>query len=199
MKKLILLIILFFAIPVFAQQKIQDINHQRNEINLNGMKILGGWALANMAIGSVAYFKTTGKNKYFNQMNVFWNIANLGLATAGYFGAKADLNQQLSLATSVHDQHKIEKILLLNAGLDVGYMATGLFLNERGKMKSSDRLKGYGNSLLLQGAFLLIFDSGMYAVHHHNGKGFDKILEKISFNFDGKQIGITYSINHKAH
>ncbi|OAQ39836.1 hypothetical protein A5893_09705 [Pedobacter psychrophilus] len=199
MKKLLSISLLFFAVPVFAQQTIQDVNHQRNEINLTGMKILGGWALANMAVGSIAYFKTSGKNKYFHQMNVFWNVANLGLATAGYFGAKADLNQQLNLARSVHDQHKIEKILLLNAGLDVGYMATGLFLNERGKNKSSDRLKGYGNSLILQGAFLLIFDSGMYVIHNHNGNGLDKILEKVSVNFDGEQIGITYSINHKAH
>lgn len=192
MKKLILLGLLFFTIPVFAQQTIKDVNHQRNEINLTGMKILGGWALANMAIGSVAYFKTSGKNRYFHQMNVFWNIANLGLATAGYFGAKADLNQQLSLARSVHDQHKIEKILLLNTGLDVGYMATGLFLAERGKNKSSDRLKGYGHSLILQGAFLLIFDSGMYAIHHYNGNDLDKILEKVSVNFDGEQIGMSY-------
>jgi hypothetical protein len=199
MKKLILIGLLFFTAPVFAQQEINNVNHQRNEINLMGMKILGGWALANMAVGSVAYFKTSGKNKYFYQMNVFWNIANIGLATAGYFGAKADLNQQLSLARSIHDQHKIEKILLLNAGLDVGYMATGLFLNERGKNKSSDRLKGYGNSLLLQGAFLLIFDSSMYAIHTQNGKGLDKILEKVSVNFDGEQIGLSYSLNHKAH
>ena len=192
MKKLILLGLLFFTTPLFAQQKIEAINHQRNEINLTGMKILGGWALVNMAIGSVAYFKTSGKNKYFHQMNVFWNVANLGLATAGYFGAKADLNQQLSLARSIHDQYKIEKILLLNTGLDVGYMAAGLFLNERGKNKSSDRLKGFGNSLLLQGAFLLIFDSGMYAIHNHNGKGLEKVLEKVSVNFDGEQLGLRY-------
>jgi hypothetical protein len=192
MKKLMLIGLICFVTPVFAQQEIQEINNQRNEINLTGMKILGGWALANMAIGSVSYFKTSGKSKYFHQMNVYWNIVNLGLATAGYFGAKADLNQQLSLAKSVKDQHQIEKILLLNAGLDIGYIATGFFLKERGENKSSDRLKGYGNSLLLQGAFLLIFDAGMYAIHTNNGKGLDKILEKVSANFDGQQFEIVY-------
>ncbi|MBK0383445.1 hypothetical protein I5M32_10780 [Pedobacter sp. SD-b] len=195
MKKLTVVCCLFFTIPAFAQQEIQTINHQRNEINLTGMKILGGWALANMAVGSIAYFNSSGKKKYFNQMNVFWNVANLGLATAGYLGAKSGLNQQLSLAQAVHDQYKIEKILLLNAGLDVGYMATGLFLNQRGENKKSDRLKGYGNSLLLQGAFLLVFDSGMYAIHQHNGKGFDKVLQKVSLNFDGRQVGIFYKLD----
>ena len=194
MKKLIIIAFICFTAPVFAQQEMQQVNNQRNEINLTGMKVLGGWALANMAIGSVAYFKTSGKGKYFHQMNVFWNIANLGLATAGYFGAKADLNQQLSLAKSIQDQHKIEKILLLNGALDIGYMATGLYLKERGLNKSSDRLKGYGNSLILQGAFLLIFDSGMYAIHQNNGKGLDKILEKVNANFDGQQLHFKYKL-----
>ena len=123
-------------------------------------------------------------------MNVMWNVVNLGLATAGYFGAKADLNQQLSLAKSITDQHKIEQILLLNAGLDVGYMAAGLYLNERGLRKSSDRLQGYGQSLILQGAFLLVFDGALYAIHKNNGNGFSKILDKASFSFDGRQVGL---------
>lgn len=194
MKKFIIIMLIVFSTPAFAQDNTQEINQKRIQINTTGMKILGGWALANMAIGSVSYFNSTGKKKYFNQMNVMWNVVNLGLATAGYFGAKADLNQQLTLAQSLNDQQKIEKILLLNAGLDVGYMATGLFLNERGKNKSSERLKGYGQSLLLQGAFLLIFDGSMYAIHQKNGKGFDKILEKMSFNFDGKQMGLFYTL-----
>ncbi|TKB96012.1 DUF6992 family protein [Pedobacter cryophilus] len=195
MKKFIFFILIVFATPAFSQDKYQKINEKRIHINSNGMKVLGGWALTNLTIGGLAYFNSSGKKKYFNQMNVMWNVVNLGLATAGYFGAKADLKEQLSFAQSIHDQQKIEKILLLNAGLDVGYMATGLFLNERGIRKSSDRLKGYGQSLILQGAFLLVFDGAMYAIHQKNGKGFDKFLNQMSFNFDGKQVGILYKLN----
>lgn len=190
MKKYIFFILIVFATPAFSQDNIQEINTERENINLTGMKILGGWALANMAIGSVGYFNSSGKKKYFNQMNVMWNVVNLGLATAGYFGAKDNLNQQLSLAQSLNDQNKIEQILLLNAGLDVGYMAAGLYLNERGLRKSSDRLQGYGKALLIQGAFLLVFDGSMYVIHKNNGKGIDKILEKTSFSFNGKQVGL---------
>lgn len=190
MKNFLFLALIVFATPAFSQNNLQEINQKRIEINITGMKVLGGWALANMAIGSVAYFSYSGKKKYFNQMNVMWNVVNLGLATAGYFGAKADLNQQLSLAQSINDQHKIEQILLLNAGLDVGYMAAGLYLNERGLRKSSDRLQGYGQSLILQGAFLLVFDGAMYAIHKNNGNDFSKILDKASISFDGRQIGV---------
>jgi len=190
MKNFLLLALIVFATPAFSQNSLQEINQKRIEINITGMKVLGGWALANMAIGSVAYFSLSGRKKYFNQMNVMWNMVNLGLATAGYFGAKADLNQQLSLAQSINDQNKIEQILLLNAGLDVGYMAAGLYLNERGLRKSSDRLQGYGQSLILQGAFLLVFDGAMYAIHKNNGNGFSKILDKANFSFDGRQVGL---------
>ena len=190
MKNFLFLALIVFATPAFSQNSLQEINEKRIEINITGMKVLGGWALANMAIGSVAYFSLSGKKKYFNQMNVMWNVVNLGLATAGYFGAKADLNQQLSLAKSINDQNKIEQILLLNAGLDVGYMAAGLYLNERGLRKSSDRLQGYGQSLILQGAFVLVFDGAMYAIHKNNGNGFSKILDKASFSFDGRQVGL---------
>lgn len=114
---------------------------------------------------------------------------NISLATAGYFGAKDNLNKQLSLAQSLNDQNKIEQILLLNAGLDVGYMAAGLYLNERGLRKSSDRLQGYGKALLLQGAFLLVFDGVLYSVHKNNGKGFTKTLDKANISFNGQQVG----------
>lgn len=194
MKKFVVIILIVFATPAFSQSNTQEINHKRININTTGMKVLGGWALANVTVGSIAYFNSSGKDKYFNQMNVMWNMVNLGLATAGYFGAKATINKQLSLAESINEQQKIEKTLLLNTGLDVGYIATGFFLNERGKNKSSDRLQGYGQSLILQGTFLLIFDGTMYAIHQKNGKGFDKILEKMSFNFDRKQMGLIYSL-----
>lgn len=195
MKNFIFFILIVIATPAFSQDNTQEINTKRENINLTGMKILGGWALANMAIGSFAYFNSSGKKKYFNQMNVMWNVVNLGLATAGYFGAKENLNQQLSLAQNLKDQNKIEQILLLNAGLDVGYMATGLFLNERGLIKSSDRLQGYGKALLLQGAFLLVFDGAMYALHKNNGKAFYKILDKADLSFDGRQVGVIFKID----
>nr|WP_271543474.1 hypothetical protein [Pelobium sp.] len=191
MKKCIIFMLIVFATPAFCQDNIQEINQKRIETNSTGMKILGGWALLNLGVSGLTYFKANGTNKYFHQMNVMWNVVNLGLATAGYFGAKADLNKQLTLAQSIHDQHQVEKILLLNAGLDLGYVATGFYLNERGQRKSSDRLKGYGKSLMLQGAFLLLFDGTLYAFQQHNGQGFNNILNQTSLNFNGKTIGFT--------
>ena len=58
----------------------------------------------------------------------------------------------------------MEKILLFNAGLDIGYIGAGFYLAERSKstVNKPNRLKGFGQSLILQGSFLLVFDSLFY-------------------------------------
>ncbi len=198
MKKIFQILLFWVLIGAFkssiAQDNLKEINTKRAQTNLNGMKVLGGWALANITIGSIAYFNNSGRKKYFHQMNVMWNIVNIGIASSGYFGARNDLNKELSLAKSLKDQHKVEQLLLFNAGLDAAYIATGFFLKERGLRKSSDRLNGYGRSLILQGAFLLVFDAALYKIQSNNGKPLTKTLEKISLNFDGQQVGVVIKL-----
>lgn len=60
--------------------------------------------------------------------------------------------------------HDREKIFLVNVGLNAGYMAAGWALMERGERLDDDRLRGYGPSLVLQGAFLLAFDAAMFGI-----------------------------------
>jgi hypothetical protein len=92
-------------------------------------------------------------------MNVFWNVVNAGIATFGLIGAYGgDLG--LSVQNTVLEYEKFTRTLLINAGLDVGYIGAGFFLRHRsGKSaKFGDRLHGYGTALVLQGAFLFVFD-----------------------------------------
>ena len=52
----------------------------------------------------------------------------------------------------INEYNSLQNLLLLNAGLDVAYIATGFYLKERAKnSSSSERLRGYGNSLLTSG------------------------------------------------
>ena len=60
----------------------------------------------------------------------------------------------------------MQKLLLFNAGLDVGYMAFGGYLWEKGRNDGSQRLVGYGQSLILQGAFLMAFDLTLFYFNH---------------------------------
>ena len=50
---------------------------------------LGSWAGLNILGSGIGWATSTnGQNKSFHQMNVMWNVVNLGLSIPGYFRAK---------------------------------------------------------------------------------------------------------------
>jgi hypothetical protein len=182
------------SLTVVAQDAdfLDDFNKKRLQLNRSGMTVLGSWAVGNMAVGAVGYYNSSGSTKYFHQMNFFWNTVNLAIAGFGYYGSLEGNGLGLSLAESIQEQNSLEKILLFNAGLDIGYMATGLYLRERSfnSTKNQEMFKGYGESLILQGGFLLLFDGIMYfAQNKHQGKLME-VLENVSLSSNG--IGLVY-------
>jgi hypothetical protein len=76
-----------------------------------------------------------------------------------------------------------EKTLLINSALDVGYIGTGFLLKYFSTKASqrNDLLKGYGNSLILQGGFLLVFDLVLYALLRNERMSFDTTNISASF------------------
>ena len=169
-KILIFLILINGSItPLLSQEKFNTDKflEERNNINRNGMYILGGWAIANIISGTVGNYSSSGKTKYFHQFNAVWNTVNLGIAVFGLTGISAD---PLSLSESFSEFNSLQNLLLLNAGLDVAYIVSGFYLKERSKNAGSKNnlLIGYGNSLIMQGSFLLAFDLVLYFLHKNN-------------------------------
>lgn len=173
---IISILTLFISIALsstFAQgitdNQIESFQQERNDINQNAMLVLGSWAAANILVGAYGNFKASGEAKYFHQFNAAWNIVNLGIAAFGYFNAVNSDPASMTSIEIIKDYNSLQSFLLLNAGLDVAYIATGFYLKERSKnSSSSERLRGYGNSLLLQGGFLLAFDVALYFIHQGN-------------------------------
>lgn len=194
MKKLLLFLFIIFSAEVKAQDSLSYFNQKRNQINQTGMKVLGGWAIANIAVGSIGFYKTRGTARYFNQMNIFWNIINLGIATAGFYGAKEASQKSFNLNKSLAEQRKTEHILLINAGLDLAYIGGGIYLNRRGISKNSDRLHGYGNAVILQGAFLFLFDSAMFGIQHRHQNLSKNLFSNVEPSFNGEQLGLIYKL-----
>lgn len=193
-KKLILLFCISLFVVQAEAQTETEIFYLKSQKNLNtGMYVLGSWALLNIATGAYGMSTQTGSSKYFYQMNLFWNTVNLGIAgyalVSGYLSDDSMLSHQ-----QIIDKHlKTEKVLLINAGLDVLYMASGAFM--AGKSKSSTKhpelLKGYGQSLLLQGGFLLVFDTVLYAIQHNLSGNFLQNVE-FSLNPQSFQLAIQF-------
>ena len=179
----------FLALAYTQAQGLTDINRQRLEKQRISMLILGGWAVGNIALGATLATQREGEGQYFHAMNAGWNLVNLGLAAAGYLSAvKAD-PAAFGLYATISEQHKLQKIFLFNAGLDVGYMMGGLYLMERSKNTANkpERLKGFGKSILLQGAFLFAFDLGAFLWQAQGNGDLQPLLEGLSFT--GNSVG----------
>jgi hypothetical protein len=168
-----------------------ETNEQRISLNKNGMLVLGGWAVANIASGTAGYFMADDERwKFFHQMNAGWNIVNLALATFGYIGQAGQDPANFTWLETIGEAEYMQKLLLFNAGLDVGYMAFGGYLWEKGRNDGSDRLVGYGQSLILQGAFLMAFDLTLFYLNH---RLVDDFKMQIAPSADGVSAMLTWT------
>jgi hypothetical protein len=180
-----LICLLFIGIYASAQSpsELLNFNEQRLDYNQKGMLILSSWAIGNMALSTFRLQAYNPETQAYHQMNLAWNAINLAIAGFGYYSA-TNASADLSLTESLLEQNKISKILLFNAALDLGYMVGGVYLMERSKnSEQSERLKGFGQAVIVNGGFLLIFDSIMYYMHaNHESSVLIPLLENIQIS-----------------
>jgi hypothetical protein len=179
-KDYILPLLILAALPAGAQglADLEVINQTRLDYNQQGMLILGTWAVVNLILGAVASFRTHGQTQAFHQMNAYWNVVNLGIAAYGYW--QASQAAVLNFWEVLVEQQQIEKVLLANSALDFGYIALGLYLIERGRRLEKDKWVGFGKSIVLQGAFLLLFDAILYVFQQQLGIEFLELVKGIT-------------------
>lgn len=160
-------------------------------MNSHGMLVLGSWAVTNIIAGSIGVTQSGGQTKYFHQMNAAWNGVNLAIAGFGYYGLQNQATD-LGLGETISKFQNFENILLFNAGLDIGYMAIGATLWERGIRKESNRLVGYGKSMILQGGFLFTFDTVLYFLSRSKSNALIDTLNHIQFTGTSLSVHIPF-------
>ena len=180
------------GIQALAEQSdslLHSFNLERMSIQQTGMQTLGLWALTNIAIGTYASMTTSGERQSFWQMNAGWNIVNAGIAGMGYFSQSIPT----TLSATIHEQSSIETLLAFNAGLDIAYIIGGLYMKEKANTSDTpERLRGFGNAIMLQGAFLFIFDAILYGVHAHHGSSLPTIIQSMHISTQGIGLNITF-------
>jgi hypothetical protein len=192
-KILLLACVLHFQ-PAFGQ--VAEFQTEFNKINKNLMVGLGSYAVSNFLFSGIGYSTaTTEQAERFHEMNVIWNTVNLSLAVPGYLNA-ARSGKAMTREEMIKMQKKTETIFIVNSGLDIGYMSAGLWMRSLAPNRQSQEelLRGYGNSLILQGSFLLAFDSFAYLVHHQHSRKLP-VLDKITLNTSVNCIGIRLQID----
>jgi len=193
MKKLLFLsLLLSFSTTIFPQNlTLSKFNQERIDLNRKGLTVLGSWAGANLITNGILLTNASGSDKYFYQMNVYWNVINGALAGLGALQAKK-MQAGLSPFQTLEEQSSTEKTFLVNTGLDVAYVMTGVYLLEKSKnsIDSQEKLKGFGQSVILQGGFLLFFDGIMYGLHRSHLKNRNAIFENLTFT--GNSLGFVW-------
>jgi hypothetical protein len=118
------------------------------------------WSIISIFGGLILHIP---RNRFANGMGIqfsAWGLIDAIIAILGDRAAKKRFAQSPDpLAKEIIDResHKLYKILLVNTGLDVGYMLGGSALSLT-KGKSDSGWRGHGIGIIIQGAFLFFFD-----------------------------------------
>ena len=78
-------------------------------------------------------------------MHLFWISVDLGIVV-------------WAMLDPMIDTEAFRRLLLINAGLDLLYIATGVVLSTR----RDNLARGFGPAIIIQGIFLLVFDLGWW-------------------------------------
>lgn len=105
------------------------------------VRVLGRWAAGSLLAGAV--LSADRRTRGFGRQSAAWGAVD---------GAIALVGARRQAAGRATPPQRLRRVLLVNAGLDVGYLAAGAWLVRR------TRWRGDGAAVLVQGAFLLWLD-----------------------------------------
>ncbi|HTD40796.1 MAG TPA: hypothetical protein VK671_09265 [Mucilaginibacter sp.] len=195
MKKTFTILLILFCTHAFAQDSLKYFNKLRINTTSSGMEVLGGWGIVNLGTGAIGWSSSSNHEvRYFFQMNTIWGAVDFGTGLLGYASIQKYRKKTLTAAETLEQQKRLEKIFLINGALDIAYIGTGTYLKLVGDSRHSPIMKGYGESILLQGGFLLIFDGLMYHAEKSNGTKLRNFLEKHPISFDGHRVGTVFNL-----
>lgn len=177
-------------------QEMATFNQRQNLINRRGLFTLTGWGGANVIYGAIAAPLTHGEARYFHASNAIWGAINVMIAApgvAGTYSKKRDDN--ITFGKTLLRQHGQEKLYLINGALDFAYVGAGAamwgFSDRVSKQGTREAVSGIGKSVLMQGAFLLLFDWSMYIVHSQHAF---KKLNHYTSGLVYTGTGVSYSL-----
>lgn len=194
MEKLYIVIILTLSLSLNAQQDNPSLQlgQKQHDLEKNSMITLTTWGGANLISGTIGSLSSNeGEANYFHQMNAGWGLINMGIGLSSLLFSK---DPAVSNTEVVNRSHQTEKILLFNAGLDVAYVTGGFLLRSlaNNNPENAIRFRGFGNSLLLQGGFLFVFDITQAILHQRLRKSiFTGDTGQLSLSTNG--LGIKYT------
>ena len=119
------------------------------------MRTLASWGAGNLLVGAAtSRLSEDVEWKAFHEMNAGWGAVNLGLAATGLLTERRKVDPEKQQQRWLN----FPAVFAFNAGLDVGYVGTGVWLIHQGVDQEDPKKQGWGKSLILQGSALFVFD-----------------------------------------
>ena len=163
--RFLLALTMIFYLPLTLKSQdstsIHDLLYKKQQESLS---LLSGWSVGNLIyspLGTKNLFSPETTNEYFHQMNFSWNLLNVGIAGLGHIIVNKESKKPWDMKILYDKKKKAERSIIINMGLDLTYMVTGFLLKNNAQKNNSEYSmnKGYGNSLILQGGYLLFYDA----------------------------------------
>jgi len=119
------------------------------------------WSGFSLAMGLFMRWRGDAFEKGIGIQAATWGLIDAGIAVVGQITAqrrqKRGIDTNTLRAVESRERRDLTRLLWINTGLDVVYMAGGIAL-ARTKGRSDASWRGHGWGIVLQGAFLFIFD-----------------------------------------
>jgi len=115
------------------------------------------WSTLSIVAGIILQSRRAPFWRAFGQQAIGWGAIDAGIALFGQRGLAQKLARGYANNEQAKDMRVLRALLWANAGLDVLYVAGGLqLMGTRSRTDAGGR--GHGAGIVVQGAFLLIFD-----------------------------------------
>jgi len=146
------------------------------------LRRVGTWGGANLAVGT-ALALTAGEAEErvgaFGLQSAGWGAVNGAIALFGLL--RSPDPGPLSAAEAQAAEDRLAHILLVNLGLNAGYMGVGttMMLLAGDEPPRSDRIRGHGGAVVLQGLGLLVLDLVAYLESRDRLSDYRELLDRL--------------------
>jgi hypothetical protein len=145
-----------------ASPRVEALSGDLNDARRDHLWRVAGWGGANVA-GGLALVLASARSEQgarwaFGAMSAGWGAVNVGIVAVGL--ATAPTEAATAYGTALSAERNFHDILLLNLGLNVAYAGVGGTMLAAGyrDVSNAAEWRGFGTSLILQGAGLLVLD-----------------------------------------
>jgi len=178
-----------FAQEISFADSIKAYDHHRIMVNAAGAEVICGWGLINFAGGATGYFTAKQDEwKYFHLGNAAFGLANtaFGYSRVLVLRWQAVTPSGGKIAYSRFQSEKRRH--LTGLATDAVFMAGGIGLARMTGTGNDAIYHGLGRSMVMQGAFLAIYDNIMLITHARYEDRWLRLLDELRFT----GTGLTY-------